>query len=529
MRRREGGKVARLCTPSQRTCTELLSRPVLAYDARVQSQLTKVLTAALSTDGSVTDLASGERVGFPELLARARAHQLGHRFEPGERVALFLHPGAAWIEHFLALLLHGATAVPLALTAAPPELSHYLREARIARVVADAAHAPRITPLLDGRALVSVASPATETPAPVTSDPASQVTSEDALGLVLFTSGTTGKPKAAALTHANLHAQTCALHEAWSITAADTLTTSLPMHHLHGGVVAVLTCLTAGASVRAFQRFDARALLDDLANATLLMTVPTMLQRLTDALDEEPERAASARALRLVTSGSAALPAALAKRWLEHAGELPLERYGMTEIGIALSNPLDPQDRLPGHVGKPVGDIEIVLLDDLGKPVTEASADGTREGQLAVRGPSVFAGYLGPDGPRAPLGAGGFFETGDVVRQRADGTIKILGRTSSDIIKTGGEKVSALEVEEVCREHEHVVDVAVLGLPDETWGERIVAFVVLSPEVQAAAFEADFDAFSRARLAPYKRPKELRFLAELPRNAMGKVQKQLLR
>ena len=483
------------------------------------SQLTDVLSAALSGRGSVRDLASGEVVPFADLLTRAARHDV----TPGERVALFLHPGTAWVEHFLALILGGATAVPLALSAAAPELTHYLREANVSRVIADEAHAPRIAPHLDGRPL-AISSALTESSAARPVAVARDVT-DTSLALVLFTSGTTGKPKAAALTRANLHAQTRALRETWGITNADTLTTSLPMHHLHGVVVAVLSCLTAGASIRIFQRFDAPALLSDLTHATLLMTVPTMLQRLCDALDGSPDAAPQVRALRLVTSGSAALPASLAERWLRHAGELPLERYGMTEIGIALSNSLDPSERKPGHVGKPLADVEVTLLDDVGDSIDEALP---REGELAVRGPSVFAGYLGPAGPHAPLTAAGFFRTGDRVRQNTDGTFKILGRTSSDILKTGGEKVSALEIEEVCREHPNVEDVAVIGVPDNTWGERVVAFVVMASTTDGPTFAPVLDAFLRERLAPYKRPKELRFIAELPRNAMGKIQKQLL-
>ena len=499
-------------------------REVLRTTA-MRSRLADLLTTALSSSGSVTDLSSGEVVAFTELLSRTRRHAVA----PGEHVALFLHPGPTWIEHFLALLLGGAAAVPLALTAAAPELTHYLREARVDRVIADEAHAPRIAPLLEGRPLRVIPS-ASEIAlnSQSRSTATARVISDASLALILFTSGTTGKPKAAALTHANLHAQTRTLREAWNIVSADTLTTSLPMHHLHGVVVAVLTCLTAGASVRVFQRFDSRALLADLRHATLLMTVPTILQRLTDALEESPQAATHARALRLVTSGSAALPASLAERWLRLTGELPLERYGMTEIGIALSNPLEPSERKPGQVGRPLTGVEIALLDDAGTVLEAATSDGVREGELAVRGPSVFAGYLGPDGARAPLTADGFFRTGDVVRQNADGTFKILGRTSSDILKTGGEKVSALEVEEVCREHPGVAEVAVVGVPDETWGDRIVAFIVVAPAVEVAGFASVLETFLRERLAPYKRPKELRFIDELPRNTMGKVQKQLL-
>jgi malonyl-CoA/methylmalonyl-CoA synthetase len=425
---------------------------------------------------------------------------------------MMMHPGSAWLEVFLAIVWAGAAAVPLPLGASAVERAHYVREAEVSRIVADREHADQ----LRAEAAVVVLDDELRGSARAGS---SVSVRDDSTALVLFTSGTTGKPKAALLTHANLDAQTRALRDAWQIGPNDVLSTSLPLHHLHGIVVALLTTISAGGSVRLHRRFDARQLLLDLAHSTVFMAVPTMLQRLVDAMDREPELAAGPRAQRLVTSGSAALPAALAQRWAARAGAIPLERYGMTEIGIALSNPLAPTERVLASVGVELGGVETRVVGEQGEVAST--------GELLVRGPSVFAGYGRPGREivRAVDGEG-FFHTGDVVRRDDAGRFFILGRASSDILKTGGEKVSALEIEEALREHPDVVDAAVIGVPDDLWGERVVAFVVpASPSVTSESIGA----FARGRLAPYKRPKELHLVAELPRNSMGKVLKQELR
>jgi malonyl-CoA/methylmalonyl-CoA synthetase len=425
----------------------------------------------------------------------------------GERVALMMHPGPAWLEVFLAIVWAGATAVPLPLTSTTVEREHYLREASVTRIVADRAHATMLHAEDPSRSIVLDEDLRTSARRAISSR-----ATPDAPALVLFTSGTTGKPKAAMLTHANLEAQTRELREAWAIGAEDVLATALPLHHLHGIVVALLTTITAGGSVRIHRRFEARQLLGDLTRSTVFMSVPTMLQRLVDALDREPELAAGPRAQRLVTSGSAALPVALAERWASRAGSIPLERYGMTEIGIALSNSLAPSARVLGSVGTALPSVEVRVLST---------------GELLVRGPSVFAGYGRPEVGIVPaVDDEGFFHTGDVVRRDDAGRFFILGRASSDILKTGGEKVSALEIEEALREHQDVADAAVIGVPDDLWGDRVVAFVVpTSPVVTADSI----DAFARVRLAPYKRPKEIHLVADLPRNSMGKVLKGELR
>jgi malonyl-CoA/methylmalonyl-CoA synthetase len=273
--------------------------------------------------------------------------------------------------------------------------------------------------------------------------------------------------------------------------------------------------------------FDAVAIWEALPEATLFMGVPTMYSKLFAAFDaaDEPTRArwaAGARALRLATSGSAALPVTLGERWRAITGAYPLERFGMTEIGVGMSNPLGGP-RKPGMVGLPIEGVEARIVGEHG--------EDAESGELWVRGPNVIHEYwkreeatraaFADDGGAAP--GMRWFKTGDTVTRDEDGWFKVLGRTSVDILKSGGYKLSALEIEEVLREHASVGEVAVVGVPDETWGERVVACVV-PRDGHACDGEALRD-FAKQRLASYKVPKDVAVYESLPRNAMGKVVK----
>ena len=297
----------------------------------------------------------------------------------------------------------------------------------------------------------------------------------------------------------------------------------LPLHHVHG-VVNVLTCaLWAGARCELLPRFDADAVWARLLEGgpTLFMAVPTIYARLIAGWQAATparrlEMTAACGRLRLMVSGSAALPVSVLETWQTVSGHTLLERYGMTEIGMALSNPLHGR-RVPGHVGLPLPGVEVQLVDDEGQLVPRGTP-----GEIEVRGPTVFLEYL--NRPEATRGAfrDGWFRTGDVAVLE-DGGYRILGRKSVDIIKTGGYKVSALEIEEVLREHPDIRECAVVGVQDPEWGERVCAAVVVRP---GAWLDAEsLRAWARERLAPYKIPTRVLALAELPRNAMGKVTK----
>jgi malonyl-CoA/methylmalonyl-CoA synthetase len=308
---------------------------------------------------------------------------------------------------------------------------------------------------------------------------------------------------------------------AWGHRPSDVLVHALPLHHLHGLGIALLNLLGSGASARMLPSFDAARIWESLAEATLFMGVPTMYTKLFAAFDAESEStrarwALNASRLRLATSGSAALPVTLGERWRQISGAYPLERFGMTEIGVGLSNPLAGA-RKPGMVGLPLETVETRVVNEAGEDAAS--------GELWIRGPSVFAGYWKRE--EATLAAfvdapgGRWFKTGDTVTRDDDGYFKILGRTSVDILKSGGYKLSALEIEEVLREHASVGEVAVVGIPDETWGDRVVACVV--PRAGHSCEEAVLRAFAKERLASYKVPKDVVSMRELPRNAVGKV------
>jgi malonyl-CoA/methylmalonyl-CoA synthetase len=342
--------------------------------------------------------------------------------------------------------------------------------------------------------------------------------------MMLYTSGTTGRPKGVVWTHANLRAQLEMLSQAWGWSADDRTLLVLPLHHVHG-IVNVLSCaLWNGAACEIHARFESLLVWKRLESGelTVFMAVPTVYGRLISAWEtvgpELRERlSAGCRRLRLMVCGSAALPVSTLERWREISGHTLLERYGMTEIGMALSNPLQGERR-PGTVGMPLPGVEVRLVEEDG---TAAASDAP--GEIEVRGPGVFLEYWQrPQATTEAFREGRWFRTGDVA-VRENGYYRILGRRSVDIIKTGGFKVSALEIEEVLRTHPRVAECAVVGVADEEWGERVCAALELSGEGDLPLDE--LLPWARERLAPYKLPRALCAVEALPRNAMGKVVK----
>jgi malonyl-CoA/methylmalonyl-CoA synthetase len=454
----------------------------------------------------------------------------------GRRVAFLVSPGAAWVETFFGVLRAGGCAVVLSPLHPAAESAYFCDDAEVDTLVASPDLASRLDNLRGARRLLTT--DALRAHAPATTLPEVAASSG---ALQLYTSGTTGKPKGAVLSHANLAVQQDVVARAWAHQPTDVLVHALPLHHLHGLGIAFLNLLAGGASAHMLPQFDAERIWESLADATLFMGVPTMYLKLFAAFDapsfyvklcagfagaRDATRArwtASAARLRLATSGSAALPVTLGERWRALTGQYPLERFGMTEVGVGMSNPL-AGPRKPGMVGLPLETVETRIVDDTG-------ADAP-SGELWLRGPSVFSGYWKREeataaafavDARARIPGERWFRTGDTVTRDEDGYFKILGRTSVDILKSGGYKLSALEIEEALREHPSVGEVAVVGVPDETWGDRVVACVIAR-----AGHACDGDvlrAFAKERLAAYKVPKEVVEMRELPRNAMGKVVK----
>jgi len=483
--------------------------PLVARAARVATR-----TAIISREGSSRyqdlALASGRAAGA--LLA-------GRTDLDENRICFLVAPSFGYVAAQWGIWRAGGVAVPLAVSHPPAELEYVIRDAEADTVVADAEFGATLRAIARGAgarfATVEELLGAEVTPLPVI-DAARRA-------MMVYTSGTTGRPKGAVTTHAGIAAQITSLVEAWEWTADDRVLLVLPLHHVHG-IVNVLGCaLWSGAVCEMLPRFDAEAVWDRLASGelTLFMAVPTMYHRLMAAWDEAPAAtraawSAGCRTVRLMVSGSAALPARTLERWREITGHTLLERYGMTEIGMALSNPLHGERR-PGAVGRPLPGVDIRLLDDAGQPAAPGAP-----GEIEVRGPQVFLEYWRrPDATRDAF-RDGWFRTGDLGRLE-DGYYRILGRSSVDIIKTGGFKVSALEIEEELRQHPAVRECAVIGVDDPEWGERIAAAVELAPGMDLSLEQ--LQCWARERLAPYKLPRVLLHVTALPRNAMGKVVK----
>jgi malonyl-CoA/methylmalonyl-CoA synthetase len=419
----------------------------------------------------------------------------------------------------------GGFGVPLATSHPPAELAHVLDDAQPEVVVAHPKLVERVRGVAQERGLTVLQTPALLRPGPVGGLPDID---EGRPALMLYTSGTTGRPKGVVLSHANLRAQVESLGEAWKWTSSDHILLHLPLHHVHGIVNVLTSALWHGATCEVLPRFAPVDVWERLARGevTLYMAVPTVYQRLIESwedADPATRRAWSdgAAACRLMVSGSAALPVPTLERWQEITGHRLLERYGMTEIGMALSNPLEGARR-SAHVGKPLPAVEVRLVDDEGTPLEPGTA-----GTIEVRGPTVFGSYWRrPEETAAAFTADGWFRTGDEAVLE-HGSYRILGRTSVDILKTGGEKISALEIEDVLRTFPGVFDCAVVGVPDVEWGERVCAALVAGGDAEIS--ESAVRAFAKQRLAPYKVPKDILVVSSLPRNSMGKVTKPAVR
>jgi malonyl-CoA/methylmalonyl-CoA synthetase len=484
--------------------------PILARAARHGERLALVDGEGKCTYERLLALASG--VAGALLAGRV---DLGE-----ERVVFLTQPGIPWVAAQWGIWLAGGIAVPLPLGAPLPELEYLLDDTRATVAVVDESAEPVLAAALAARRVRLVrlreamgASPAARLPE----------VGPGRRAMIIYTSGTTSRPKGVVTTHGNITAQITTLVDAWGWSGGDRTLLCLPLHHVHGIINVVSCALWAGATCEMLPRFDGETVWERLASGelTVFMAVPTIYTRLIalwEAAGPERRQAMSRGCgrLRLMVSGSAALPVSTLEKWRAISGHTLLERYGMTEIGMALSNPLRGE-RVPGSVGVPLPGVGVQLVDEAGAPVAEGAP-----GEIAVRGPSVFREYWGREEATRQAFRNGWFRTGDVaVVER--GVYRILGRTSVDIIKTGGHKVSALEIEEILREHAAIGECAVVGVADAEWGERVAAAVVLRPGMSLELEE--LRGWAHQRLAVHKIPSRLLTLAALPRNAMGKVMK----
>jgi len=449
---------------------------------------------------------SGRRVELRSAVFAASLESRGVR--AGDRVLLSCSPSLETVVAYAGILRLGAVVVPANTAYTRTELEHIVGDVRPVLAVTDAGD-DRVPPLP-----LEPLSTEQSRDTPIGLERAASVAGrldlepDDALAMVAYTSGTTGRPKGAMLTRGNLRAGAEALVDAWRWSPDDRLVHALPMFHMHGLGAAINGSFAAGASMVVLPRFDADAVVAAVHEhgATMFFGVPTLYARLRDA-----GRLPDLSHLRLLVSGSAPLDPALFHAVAARAGQAPVERYGMSETVMLCSNPVEGERRA-GSVGLPLPGVEVRLGEG---------------GSVEVLGPNVFGGYWErPDANAAAFTDDGFFRTGDIGELDPDGYLRLVGR-ASDLIITGGYNVYPREVEDAILEHPDVVDAAVVGLPDDTWGETVAAFVVLR---EGASYDADaLAAHVEPRLAAYKRPRRWTPTDALPRNAMGKVRRDALR
>jgi malonyl-CoA/methylmalonyl-CoA synthetase len=463
-------------------------------------------------DSRIAVRVGADQLSYRELAATARA--IGAGLDGMRRVAVWCSPTVESVAAVVAGLNAGIPVVPLNPHSGVTELQHVLANAspdvvlhaHNAELPASLRGVPTTTIDLDAR------DPGEQRAAPVDETPA----------LIVYTSGTTGPPKGAVLSRRAIADNLDALADAWAWTGADTVVHALPLFHVHGLILGTLGPLRRGGTMHHLGTWSAPAVMSAFQNGgTMLFAVPTMYHRLRTDLESMPDLATSLQGARLLVSGSAALAGADASAVKALTGHEIAERYGLTETLINCAVRRDAQ-RTTGCVGTPLAGVELRLLDDEGVEIRATDSDSI--GQVVVRSSSLFSGYLGNTEATVAALRDGWFHTADVAWRDERDRIHLVGRKGVDLIKTGGYKVGAGEVEMALEQHPAVAEAAVMPVPDDDLGERVAAWVVLRPGTSATATElCDFVADT---LSPHKRPRQVEFVAELPRNAMGKVQKR---
>lgn len=452
-----------------------------------------------------------DALSFAELAASAGA--VARHLAGARRVAVVASPTLETVIGVVGAIAAGVAVVPISPTAAPREIEHIVGDSAPDAVLTAT---PDVPDAFGGLPILS--------PRGGGASYREQAVDDERTALILYTSGTTGAPKGVEIPRRAISSNLDALARAWEWSADDRLTHALPLFHVHGLVLGTLGPLRLGGHVEHLVRFSPDAAARAIAGgASMLFGVPTMYHRIADHCESEPAAASAFARARLLVSGSAALPAYEHQRIEQLTGQRVVERYGMTET-IMNTAVRAHGERRPGYVGPPVEGVELRLVDDAGRPVH--AADDETIGEIVVRGPNLFTGYLNRERETAEAMRDGWFQTGDVGTIAADGYVRIVGRRSTDIIKSGGFKIGSGEIEGALLEHPAVAEVAVRGEPDPDLGERVVAWVVVRDGEETSAGE--LLAHAAALLSRHKHPREIHFVDALPRNAMGKVVKQQL-
>lgn len=442
------------------------------------------------------------------------------------RVAFMVESSFDYVKVQWAIWKAGGVAVPLCTTHPLPSLQYVIEDTGAQIIAVSPQFESVLRPLAEGKGIRFIVLGQETKTQPI----ALPEIDTNRRAMILYTSGTTNLPKGVVTTHSNLEAQIFTLVEAWQYAQTDAILCILPLHHVHG-IINVISCtLWAGGCVEFLSDFSPSNVFEwfqkiaQLNVSGVFMAVPTIYFKLIAhfeglAVEEQQALSKAMATFRLMVSGSAALPVSVMEKWKKVSGHTLLERYGMTEIGMALSNPYHGQRRA-GFVGAPLPNVQVRLVDDQNKDVEKGQA-----GEIQVKGPNVFSEYWQrPQATQESFTEDGWFKTGDVAIIE-EGSYKILGRSSVDIIKSGGYKISALEIEEVLRTHSAIKDCSVVGIPNEEWGETVAAALITSTTVDLT----ELNQWMRERMPSYRVPRHYIIVDELPRNAMGKVTKNDLK
>ena len=499
---------------------------------RAEAFTTRRATVATEGTFSYGDLlAASERVASALL---GGADDLG-----GARVVFLVPGGFQYVAVQWGIWRAGGVAVPLALSETEREIRYKIDDTEPAVLITHPGYVDALRPFSEESGTRFITT--TELLGGGRTTPLPDVDRERA-ATILYTSGTTSDPKGVVATHRNVEAQVESLVEAWGWSSDDYILNHLPLHHVHGIINAMSCALWVGATCELLPRFDAQKVWSRIVDRelTLYMAVPTVYKALISEWEAHPrewqlEASAACSSLRLMVSGSDALPVDTFERWEEISGHQLLERYGMTEIGMALSNPLRG-DRIPGHVGAALpgvevrlADLDLVAFEETGERRYGGNDVGLNcPGELQVRGPGVFREYWRkPDATREAFTEDRWFFTGDIASVNEDGVYRIWGRASQDLIISGGENVSALEVQRELLMHPEIDSCAVVGVKDPFWGSAVSAAIITR---NGSGLDRDtLREWAKGRLAHYKAPQRVILVKELPRNAMGKIVKPKVR
>ncbi|XP_068941645.1 malonate--CoA ligase ACSF3, mitochondrial [Petaurus breviceps papuanus] len=525
-------------------------------------KITPVFTRALAYGDKVALVDHNGQYTYKDLYYRSlrlsqeicKIHNCPSGDIQGERISFICSNDVSYVIAQWASWMSGGIAVPLCKKHPVSELEYVIQDSQSSLVIAGHEYVDLLTPIVNkiGVSFLPLTSKVYDGEADeLTQEHAPQLEWKDRGAMIIYTSGTTGRPKGVLSTHQNLKAVITGLVDKWAWQKDDVILHVLPLHHVHGVVNKLLCPLWVGATCVMLPEFNAKVVWEKFLSSekpriNIFMAVPTIYSKLMDYYDKhftQPHvqdfiRAVCEEKIRLMVSGSAALPVPILERWKKLTGHTLLERYGMTEIGMALSNPLKGI-RVPGAVGTPLPGVEVRIVSENSRNESQlyfihaqGDQNGTKvtlgsegkEGELLVKGPTVFREYWNkPEETKNAFTPDGWFKTGDTAVFK-DSRYWIMGRTSVDIIKSGGYKISALEVERHLLCHPSIVDVAVIGVPDMTWGQRITAVVQLR-EGKSLSYK-DLKEWARGYMAAYTIPSEILLVEEIPRNQMGKINKK---